>query len=854
LDNTYYVTPETQMYLLAEDASPVSIFYSLTNGPYLPALPFRLRTPGAYDLRYYALDASHNLEPTNQTTLVLSDDAPAVASAAIDEPVIIAAGDALSVRPAFTRVTFQAGASPVRVDAGIDVFRGVVGWATVRGVPSSPTRQDSVSLGVAGENVDYYRYRVDGGVWSPERKVAEPIALTALPVGAHTVAVLGRSAHGSYLAETNAIQVGWTIDAAAPATEISGVPETPTRSRAATLTVGGVAVTDYRWNLNDSYYRAESPTATPLALTQLTGATQVVAVVGKTGGVYQPTNNPTLVTWWIDPGYGGDCSSLTQVRSVALTNVGVGAHSFTWDARADDGTLLPPGWYTIKLTLRDELGRFSFATRLVQIGELSGAPTSVAEFGRGACRPDARRSWAVWQDQSDGNFEIYALDLSRAGNSPVALTPGLLSQENPKTDGRYVVWQSRQPNGSWDVWLADLTSAEAPRALTATPTLDEINPAIDWPWVVYVVNRTANAALPWQVYAHNLVTHQTQAADPGPQDQLDPAVQAGRVVWQDHRDVGFGEIYFKDLETGAGQRLTTNTFGQYFPAIDGSWIVWQDNRHGQVEIYGFDLLRQIEVRLTDSPANEAHPHLEGPWLVCEEDSLGVLTSNLRLLHLPSLRAVPLTGTTTLKTRGSLAGGYAVWQEETAGSTRIMAAPLPALQGVFANRNAVPVTLLMASERPDAFSLLRLWHAQAGVQEITRFTSLLPQVVSQSACWLNGQPAGDNFALSAGSFLWIRFESRHMLDLGPTEDAAVDLAAGLNVLSYLRFPRGYSAFTLLRQLGLDRVRAVRMLDAESGRWVVAQVHEGAVVGEDFAIPNVAVVWVDMLAAVNAFRPQ
>jgi len=61
----------------------------------------------------------------------------------------------------------------------------------------------------------------------------------------------------------------------------------------------------------------------------------------------------------------------------------------------------------------------------------------------------------------------------------------------------------------------------------------------------------------------------------------------GRLVWQDFRDVGFGEIYFRDLETGEQRRLTNNGFGQYSPDIDGNWVVWQDNRNTQVEIYGF---------------------------------------------------------------------------------------------------------------------------------------------------------------------------------------------------------------------------------------------------------------------------
>ena len=111
-------------------------------------------------------------------------------------------------------------------------------------------------------------------------------------------------------------------------------------------------------------------------------------------------------------------------------------------------------------------------------------------------------------------------------------------------------------------------------------------------------NRRAagNATAPWQLFATNLASGQSFLVWPSTQDQLDPDVQAGRVVWQDWRDVGPGEIYFANLETGDRQRITTNTFGQYHPAIYDNWIVWQDNRNIQVDLYGFDLLRNAEVR------------------------------------------------------------------------------------------------------------------------------------------------------------------------------------------------------------------------------------------------------------------
>jgi hypothetical protein len=449
----YYITPDTQLFFLSDDASPVSIVYSLTNGPFFPAIPFQVRTPGEYGLRFYATDSSGNREPTNTTTLVVHDEPPALASASIGQPSIVAPGDALSIRPSDALISFQAQPDPTRVDADVEIFRGVVVWATVRGVPSSPTSDPGATMLVGGDNVDFYKYRLDAGAWSGDQPVASAINLTALAGGAHTLSVLGRSQYGGYLPETDATQVNWVVDAAAPATRINGAPATPTHDRSATLIVSGAGVTDYRWTISsNSFYRAETSVTNPLVLTALVGTQQVISVIGKVGGAFQSTNNPTTVTWNIDPGYGGDFASLARVRSMTFTNVGTAPVNFSWDGRSDNGTVQAPGWYLVKVTLRDQLGRFSFTTRLVNVAEMAVAQSALADASRGARRSHARGHWAVWQDQSDGNFEIYATDLRLAAPVVTQITAGTLNQENPKTDGRYGVWQARQLDGNWDVW------------------------------------------------------------------------------------------------------------------------------------------------------------------------------------------------------------------------------------------------------------------------------------------------------------------------------------------------------------------------------------------------------------------
>jgi hypothetical protein len=224
-----------------------------------------------------------------------------------------------------------------------------------------------------------------------------------------------------------------------------------------------------------------------------------------------------------------------------------------------------------------------------------------------------------------------------------------------------------------------------------------------------------------------------------------------------------------------------------------------------------------------------------------------------LIHLPSLATVPVTRTATLKSFPALADGRAVWQETPSNQAQIVSAPLPSLQPVFQNVNALAVTAGMMTYAQNAYGLLSRWGSN-GVQAVTEYTALAPQVVAQTAYLTNGVPAGVNFSLVPGSFLWVQFNSRQVLDLGLNNSSPLNLATGANVFGYTAFPDGYTAYQLLQQLGLSNALAVRMLDAESGRWRVAEIQNGGVVGDNFPIPNVAVLMVSLAHPVNQFVPQ
>jgi beta propeller repeat protein len=853
-NGTYYITPQTQMYFISQDVLPLGILDSLNGNPFTLALPFSLPNPGTYQLSYYATNTAGVDEVVHTATLIVPGaTTTGFASVTAPSQPLFDPGAALSIRPATVPISFQAALNPTALNAQIDIFQGVVGWATVSNAPSSPTAGTSASMTVGGQNVDYYMYQLNGGSWSAEQPSSLPLTLTGLSSGTQTLSILGRSQYGGYLPSSNALTVSWVVSASAPPTTITGAPATPTAANAAQLTVGGTGVTDYHWTLNGSFYLPSTPVATPIVLSNLLVTQAVVSVLGEVGGVFQPTNNATTVQWSINPLYGYNMGALPQVRTINYTNVGSGTVTFNWDGTSDSGVLEPAGWYTARITLSDSLGDTNFTVVLVQVGSLSGGASVLANSNRGPQSPSARGRWAVWQDQSDGNWEIYAQNVT--SNTPIVkVTSTPLSQENPRIDGRYVVWQGQQTNGNWDIFINDMESGAGPQEITSTPGTDETYPAIDWPWVVYQARPTGNTSAPWQLFALNLASNLPPIAiSPTTQDELSPDVQAGRIVWQDMRNPGGGEIYCFDLNTSNLLRITTNLADKSHPAICGNWVVWQDSRNVEVDIYGYDFFRQREIQVTDTPENESQPSIDGQWVLCMEDSLGPQTGNGRLIYLPDLVIVPVTRTATLKSYPALADGRAVWQETIGNQSTITAVSLPSLQPVFQNRNVVAVTQSMLAYAQNAYGLLADW-ASNGVQSITEYTSLTPTVVTQAAYLTNGAPAGPNFSLVPGSFLWIRFNSSLVLDLGVNSSGPISLSPGANVFAYTGYPDAYSAFAFLRQIGLANTPSVRMLDSESGRWRVALAQNGAVVGDNFPIPSTAVLMVSVSNAVPQFTPQ
>jgi len=851
-DGKFYILPHTQMYFTVEDASPVGTFYKLDDEEFRPAYPFSIDEPGEHVLIYYSRDSSGNTEPERVATLLVPGDFPGVGELTIDVPEIFSSGDTLSFRPSQASIRFEGVPTSSRLDAELEIFRGVIGYPTVAGVPSSPTRASSATIQVSGENVDFYRYRLGEAVWSEEFSVAEPIVFTDLTDGLYELQVNGRSQYSSYLADEDAVSVVWEVDSSAPPIVITGTPETPTTNADATLSVSGVDL--YRYRPDEGFYRAEMPIAQPVELTRLEDGEHVVDFIGKTGaGPWQEEANATRVAWTVDRGYGFDLSTLERVRHERYLDIGSDAQTFVWDGRDDDGVFASAGVYTVLLTVRDELGRETKASALVRIGDLAENAMPLAASPGTQKGLHAYGRFVVWQDQRDGSWDIFARDLFGANGSEIAVTSDSLNQEAPYTDGKFVVWESRRVDGGWDIRGKDLQLGEDSFSVTDTADTDERNPAVFWPWIVFQARPAGIETAPWQLVAFDMRDSSSRVFDPTTQDQRDPAIHKNRVVWRDFRDPGAGEIYAHDLVRDVSVRLTENLHGQFDPSVYEDWVVWSDSRNGQNDLYGFHLHRRVETQITNTPENELRPTINGSWVVYQEDSAGVLVNNIRIKNLARTGSIQMTNLDSEKNWPTLASGRIVWQQGRGGAEQLYIANAPNLMPVADNRNFVVVTSGLADGLVDAEALLSAWNAGSSAPSITRYTAFSPTPTTETLLWQAGIPTGTNFGLADTEFVWVEFEEGNVLDLGRATCSPIDLEAGANVVSYACFPDHYTAFGLVAELGPQNVRGIRMLDVYTGRWQAASVTKGVLSGEDFAIPRIAVVMIDMQTEISQWTP-
>ncbi|KYK35373.1 MAG: hypothetical protein HXS48_27620 [Theionarchaea archaeon] len=204
----------------------------------------------------------------------------------------------------------------------------------------------------------------------------------------------------------------------------------------------------------------------------------------------------------------------------------------------------------------------------------------------------------VWEDERNGNKDIYGYNLSTQKEFPICIDPH--DQYHPAIYKDIVVWEDHRFGDKdtyqyyWDIRGYDLSTQEE-FPITIHKSAQE-DPAIYGDYVIWEDERE------WRngkdIYGYNLLTEEEFKITTAPEDQHSPVIYNNIVIWIDERTLR-GEIYGYNLSTCQESQITTRDLGWWsYPVMYDEIIVWGEwTLDGRTIIDGYNLSKSREFRI-----------------------------------------------------------------------------------------------------------------------------------------------------------------------------------------------------------------------------------------------------------------
>jgi len=228
------------------------------------------------------------------------------------------------------------------------------------------------------------------------------------------------------------------------------------------------------------------------------------------------------------------------------------------------------------------------------------------------CDPAIYGNRIVWNDNRNGNTDIYMYNLSASTETQITTNKSWVS--SPAIYGDRIVWEDGR-NGNADIYMYN-TSTSTETQITTNESWAS-SPAIYNDRIIWDDNRNGNS----DIYMYNLSTSTETQITTNESDQVEPAIYGDRIVWQDARN-GNWDIYMYDLSTSNETHITSTESDQVLPAIYSDRIVWQDARNENWDIYMYDLSTPTETRITTNESDQYDPAVYGNRIVWKDNRNG----------------------------------------------------------------------------------------------------------------------------------------------------------------------------------------------------------------------------------------
>ncbi|MDD1696089.1 MAG: PKD domain-containing protein, partial [Methanoregula sp.] len=182
----------------------------------------------------------------------------------------------------------------------------------------------------------------------------------------------------------------------------------------------------------------------------------------------------------------------------------------------------------------------------------------------------------VWQDYSNGNWDIFLYNLTWAsGTPPEQIVSGLEDQKYPVIFQDYVVYENWSGTSS-TIYLYNISNGTSVQLSTSGY---DVNPAIDGSNVVWQNESAFNEK---RIMLFNITTGETLQIPPAGAafDRTNAKISGDYIVWEESRTrIPYTDIYLYNLNDGSERLLTPSSAGaKFMPAVDGNRIAWEDSR------------------------------------------------------------------------------------------------------------------------------------------------------------------------------------------------------------------------------------------------------------------------------------
>jgi beta propeller repeat protein len=293
--------------------------------------------------------------------------------------------------------------------------------------------------------------------------------------------------------------------------------------------------------------------------------------------------------------------------------------------------------------------------------------TQITTNPSNSLNPDIYGNTIVWQDDRNGNWDIYIYNLSTRQELH---TTNTANQVSPAIYGNRVVWEDER-NGGHDIYLQDLATKKQTRITTSGKAL---YPKIYDNRIVWMDGRNGN----WDIYMYDLSTSKEYQITTNNSTQANPDIYKDKIVWRDERNMEDNpylhvQIYMYNLSTSVESPVNYEE-GTHFvlssPRIYGNTIVWMaEGVATNYNIYVYDLATST-LNMIGSPYGNGYGSqaaIYGNRIVWEEGGMDPGNTDIIMYDISTSTETKITTNGSSQSDPEIYGDRIVWRDSRNGN-------------------------------------------------------------------------------------------------------------------------------------------------------------------------------------------